>query len=134
MDNLARKTKEPRRVEYIDLNKVRPGNWQYVDVDKLEARIRQEETEKWVKLRREERERKKLRKEAFWSTIMATLVIRLIGVAIIFVGTSAALYFHLGEAALCAWPIGILFIICPGHNNIEENIQKYIDHKKKEEK
>ena len=144
MDNLAReKTKATeiklddipgRRVEFVNLSKERPGNWQYVDVDKLEARIRAEETAKWVAIRRREREIKKLRKEAFWSTILATLAIRIVGVVIIFAGTSAALYWHLGEAALVSWPLGALFVICPGHNNIEKNIQDYISQKHKEEK
>lgn len=136
MDNLARNIdiSKARRIEYIDLNKDRPGNWQYVDVDKLEARIRAEETAKWVAIRKREREIKKLRKEAFWSTILATLAIRIVGAVIIFAGTSAALYWHLGEAALVSWPLGALFIICPGHNNIEKNIQDYISQKNKEEK
>lgn len=133
MDNLARKKEEPRRVEFIDLNKARPGNWQYVDVDKLEARIRAEETAKWVAIRRRERETKKLRKEAFWSTIMATIVIRIVGLALIIGGTSLALYFHLGEVVFVAWPVGALFVICPGHNSIDENIEKYIKNKHKEE-
>lgn len=133
MDNLARKKEEPRRVEFIDLNKARPGNWQYVDVDKLEARIRAEETAKWVAIRRRERETKKLRKEAFWSTIMATIVIRIVGLALIIGGTSLALYFHLGEVVFAAWPIGALFVWCPGHNSIDENIEKYIKNKHKEE-
>lgn len=136
MDNLARNIdiSKARRIEYIDLNKDRPGNWQYVDVDKLEARIRADETAKWVAIRKREREIKKLRKEAFWSTILATLAIRIVGAVIIFAGTSAALYWHLGEAALVSWPLGALFIICPGHNNIEKNIQDYISQKNKEEK
>lgn len=136
MDNLARNIdiSKARRIEYIDLNKERPGNWQYVDVDKLESRIRAEETAKWVAIRKREREIKKLRKEAFWSTILATLAIRIVGVVIIFAGTSAALYWHLGEAALVSWPLGALFVICPGHNNIERNIQDYISQKNKEEK
>lgn len=132
MDNLARNIdiSKVRRIEYIDLNKERPGNWQYVDVDKLEARIRAEETAKWVAIRKHERETKKLRKEAFWSTILATLAIRIVGVVIIFAGTSAALYWHLGEAALVSWPLGALFIICPGHNNISKEIDEYIRRKK----
>ena len=143
MDNLARETKATeiklddipgRRVEFVNLSKERPGNWQYVDVDKLEARIRAEETAKWVAIRRREREIKKLRKEAFWSTILATLAIRIVGVVIIFAGTSAALYWHFGEAALVSWPLGALFVICPGHNNIEKNIQEYTSQKHKEEK
>ena len=65
MDNLARETKATeiklddisgRRVEFVNLSKERPGNWQYVDVDKLEARIRAEETAKWVAIRKRERE------------------------------------------------------------------------------
>lgn len=132
MDNLARNIdiSKARRIEYIDLNKERPGNWQYVDVDKLEARIRAEETAKWVAIRKRERETKKLHKEAFWSTILATLAIRIAGVVIIFAGTSAALYWHLGEAALVSWPLGALFIICPGHNNISKEIDEYIRRKK----
>lgn len=139
MDNLARETKATeikldnipgRRVEFVNLSKERPGNWQYVDVDKLESRIRAEETAKWVAIRKREREAKKLRKEAFWSTIMATLAIRIVGVVIIFAGTSAALYWHFGEAALAAWPLGALFIICPGHNNISKEIDEYIRRKK----
>lgn len=139
MDNLAREAKATeikldtipgRRVEFVNLSKERPGNWQYVDVDKLEARIRAEETAKWVAIRRREREAKKLRKEAFWSTILATLAVRIVGVVIIFAGTSAALYWHLGEAALVSWPLGTLFIICPGHNNISKEIDEYIRRKK----
>lgn len=142
MDNLARETKETkateiklndipgRRVEFVNLSKERPGNWQYVDVDKLESRIRAEETAKWVTIRKREREIKKLRKEAFWSTILATLAIRIVGVVIIFAGTSAALYWHLGEAALVSWPLGALFIICPGHNSISKEMDEYIRRKK----
>jgi hypothetical protein len=143
MDNLAREHKakeiklndiEGRRVEFINLSKERPGNWQYVDVDKLEARIRAEETAKWVEIRRRERAAKKLRKEAFWSTIMATLAIRILGLIVLVGGTSLALYFHVGEVVFAAWPIGTLFVLCPGHNSIDENIKKYIEHKHKEEK
>lgn len=139
MDNLAREAKATeikldnipgRRVEFVNLSKERPGNWQYVDVDKLEFRIRAEETAKWVAIRKREREIKKLRKEAFWSTILATLAIRIVGVVIIFAGTSAALYWHLGEAALVSWPLGALFIICPGHNNISKEMDEYIRRKK----
>lgn len=139
MDNLAREAKATeikldnipgRRVEFVNLSKERPGNWQYVDVDKLESRIRAEETAKWVAIRKREREAKKLRKEAFWSTILATLAIRIVGVVIIFAGTSAALYWHLGEAALVSWPLGALFIICPGHNNISKEMDEYIRRKK----
>lgn len=139
MDNLARDAKATeikldnipgRRVEFVNLSKERPGNWQYVDVDKLESRIRAEETAKWVAIRKREREIKKLRKEAFWSTILATLAIRIVGVVIIFAGTSVALYWHLGEAALVSWPLGALFIICPGHNNISKEIDEYIRRKK----
>ena len=139
MDNLAREAKATeikldnipgRRVEFVNLSKERPGNWQYVDVDKLEARIRAEETAKWVAIRKRERETKKLRKEAFWSTILATLAIRIAGVVIIFVGTSVALYWHLGEAALVSWPVGALFVLCPGHNNISKEIDEYIRRKK----
>lgn len=139
MDNLAREAKATeikldnipgRRVEFVNLSKERPGNWQYVDVDKLESRIRAEETAKWVAIRKREREIKKLRKEAFWSTILATLAIRIVGVVIIFAGTSAALYWHLGEAALVSWPLGALFIICPGHNNISKEMDEYIRRKK----
>lgn len=141
MDNLAREKKavsidiaEGRRIEYIDINKERPGNWQYIDVDKFEAQIRAEETAKWVAIRKRERERKKLRKEALISTIMATLVVRLIGVAMIFLGTSLCLYFHCGEGLIAVWPMGILFVICPGHNNINNNIDEYIKKNNKEDK
>ena len=139
MDNLAREAKATeikldnipgRRVEFVNLSKERPGNWQYVDVDKLESRIRAEETAKWVAIRKRERETKKLRKEAFWSTILATLAIRIAGVVIIFAGTSVALYWHLGEAALVSWPVGALFVLCPGHNNISKEIDEYIRRKK----
>lgn len=139
MDNLARETKATeikldnipgRRVEFVNLSKERPGNWQYVDVDKLEARIRAEETAKWVAIRKRERDTKKLRKEAFWSVIAATLIIRVIGLAIFVAGTSLALYFHMGEAVFVAWPLGALFIICPGHNNISKEIDEYIRRKK----
>lgn len=139
MDNLARAkeidiTKESgRRVEFIDITKPRPGNWQYVDVDKLENRIRAEETAKWVAIRKRERDIKKLRREAFWSTFAATLMIRLIGLAIIIGGNSLGLYLHIGEISLVAWPMGILFVLCPGHNNIEANIQEYIKKNHKED-
>lgn len=140
MDNLARENKaisidikEGRRVEFIDVNKERPGNWQYVDVDKLEARIRAEETAKWVAIRKHSRETKKLRKEAFWSCLAATLVVRLIGLALIIGGTSVALYFHIGEVVFAAWPIGGLLLWCPGKNNMDENIKKYISMKNKED-
>lgn len=139
MDNLARAKEidiikeSGRRIEFIDLSKERPGNWQYVDVDKLEARIRAEETAKWVAIRKRERATKKLRREAFWSTFAATIVIRLIGLAIIIGGNSLGLYLHVGEISLVAWPIGILFVLCPGHNNIEANIQEYIKKNHKED-
>lgn len=139
MDNLARAkeidiTKESgRRVEFIDISKPRPGNWQYVDVDKLENRIRAEETAKWIAIRKRERDIKKLRREAFWSTFAATLMIRLIGLAIIIGGNSLGLYLHIGEISLVAWPMGILFVLCPGHNNIEANIQEYIKKNYKED-
>lgn len=139
MDNLARAkeidiTKESgRRVEFINLSKERPGNWQYIDVDKFEQRIRAEETAKWVAIRKRERDIKKLRREAFWSTFAATLVIRLIGLAIIIGGNSLGLYLHVGEISLVSWPIGVLFVLCPGHNNIEENIQEYIKKNYKED-
>lgn len=134
MDNLAKNIdiSKGRRVEFINITKERPGNWQYVDVDKLEARIRAEETAKWVKIRKREREIKKLRREAFLSTLAATLVIRLVGVAIIAIGHSLGLYFHAEEMLLIAWPFGLLFVICPGHNNIEKNIQEYIKKNHKE--
>lgn len=138
MDNLARAkeidiTKESgRRVEFINITKPRPGNWQYVDVDKLEARVRAEETAKWIAIRKREREIKKLRREAFWSTLAATLVIRLVGVAIMAIGHSLGLYFHVEELLLVSWPFGLLFVICPGHNNIEKNIQEYIKKNHKE--
>lgn len=134
MDNLAKNIdiSKGRRVEFIDITKERPGNWQYVDVDKLEARVRAEETAKWVAIRKREREMKKLRREAFWATFASTLIIRLVGVAVIAIGHSLGLYFHVGELVLVSWPFGLLFVICPGHNNIEKNIQEYIEKNHKE--
>jgi hypothetical protein len=125
MDNLARKN-ESRIVKYIDLNKERPGNWQYVDLDKFERDIREDETRKWVELRRRERARQKLRKEAFWSVVLATLAVRLIGLGMVLGSIAASLYFHDGSAALVGIPFGALFMICPGHNSISDEMDNYI--------
>ena len=133
MDNLARKKKEPQYVQFIDITKHRPGNWQYIDVDKFEREIREDETRKWVELRRRERARKKLRKEAFWSMVLATLAVRVGGAILGAASIGVSLYFHDATLALAIAPIALLLIICPGHNNINNEIDNYILRKKKEE-
>lgn len=133
ISNLARK-EQPTRVKFIDITKERPGNWQYVDVDKFEAQIREDETRKWVEKRRRERARQKLRKEAFWSVILGTLAVRLVGLAVFIGAVSASLYFHEGAIAFGLCPLAGLFILCPGHNNIHEEMDIYINKKKEEAK
>lgn len=128
-DNLARKN-EPRRVKFIDITKARPGNWQYVDLDKFECEIRTDETRKWVEKRRRERAREKLRKEAFWAVILSTLAIRMIGALILTASIALSLYLHEGSPAFAMGPFALLFIICPGHNNIRKEMNEYIEKEK----
>lgn len=128
--NLAEKD-EPRTVRFIDISKERPGNWQYIDVDKFEAHIREDETRKWVEKRRRERNRTKLRKEAFWSVVLGTLALRTIGLAVLLGATAASLYFHDGIFLFGLGPFAALAVICPGHNNIHEEMDIYIKNKNK---
>lgn len=128
--NLAEK-KEPKTVRFIDISKERPGNWQYVDLDKFEAQIREDETRKWVEKRRRERNRTKLRKEAFWSVVISTLAVRLVGLTVLLGATAASLYFHDGIFLFGLGPFAALAVICPGHNNIREEMDIYIKNKNK---
>lgn len=132
MDNLARKD-EPRRVKFIDITKARPGNWQYVDLDKFECEIRTDETRKWVEKRRRERARQKLRKEAFWSVILSTLAVRTIGTLMLTASIALSLYLHEWTPMFAIGPFGALFVLCPGHNNIRKEMDEYIEREKNHE-
>jgi hypothetical protein len=123
--NLAPK-EPPRRVKFIDITKERPGNWQYVDLDKFETEIRVDETRKWIEKRRRERAREKLRKEAFWAVILGTLAIRVIGALMLSGAMALSLYLHDGTPMFALSPFAALMIICPGHNNIRREMDEYI--------
>lgn len=117
-----------RYVRYIDLNKERPGNWQYVDVNKLETDVRMEETEKWVAIRRRERARTKARKKANLEIALANLVFKVIGIAMIFIGYSATMWLHEGGPVIALGLFGLIFIVAPAcnkHENIEKLFNKY---------
>ena len=121
MDNLAHS--EERIVRFIDINKHRPGNWQYVDVDRLEAAIREDETRKWVNLRRRERARAKAIKRAKRDVALATLVFKVVGSAIIFLGYSATMWTHEAGPIIALGFVGALLIFGPSSNK-ERSINK----------
>ena len=127
MDNLARKNKEYTRVHFIDITKERPGNWQYIDVDAFEKHIREDEAAKWIKKRMKERKKARERREAFISTMAAVLAVRVVGILILIFGIKI-----FTEVSLVLIPIGVMLALCPGHNDISENIDRYL--KNKEEK
>lgn len=79
---------------FIDLNKERPGNWQFIDVDKFEAQVREDEVRKWVMKSRRERAREKARKKARREVMFADVVMKIIGGLIIFLGYSASMWTH----------------------------------------
>lgn len=123
MDNLARK--EGKRVEFIDINKARPGNWQYIDVDKFEAKIREDETRKWVNARRRERVRLKALKKARRDVLMANLVSKIIGVLMVFFGYSASMWTHEGGPILVTGFFGVLIALAPDINKDKAITQLY---------
>ena len=131
MNNLA--PKEPQRVKYIDITKARPGNWQYIDCDKFETQIRIDETRKWVEKRKRERAREKLRKEAFWAVILSTLAIRTIGLVVLLGSLALSLYLHTAYPIFGLGWVAVLFIVCPGHNNVGKEMDEYIKRRKKNE-
>lgn len=125
MDNLARKE---RIVKYIDITKERPGNWQFVDVDKFEADIREDETRKWVNLRRRERARAKALKRAKRDLALATLVLRAVGAAIIFIGYSASMWTHEIGPVFAMGFVGLLLIFGPSLNKDNALNKLYLEY------
>lgn len=128
MDNLARVPKEEHHaqiIRFVDLDKKRPGNWQYVDVDEFEHNIRQDEAAKWVALRKKERDRIKRHKEAISSMILMTTIVRV--VATIIFAACVGLSVSIGNAllAICMFPFWCLFVILPGYNKHDDLIEKY---------
>ena len=124
---------DERYVRYIDLNKERPGNWQYIDVDRLECDIREDEVKKWVGIRQRERARAKARKRATIEVNILNLIIRLIGFFMIFVGYSASLWLHEGGPVIALGLFGLIAVISPGINkndNIETLYKKYYKEEK----
>lgn len=126
MDNLARK--ESRVIKYIDITKERPGNWQFVDVDKFEADIREDETRKWVNLRRRERARAKALKRAKRDLALATLVLRAVGAAIIFIGYSASMWTHEIGPVFAMGFVGLLLILGPALNKDNALNKLYLEY------
>lgn len=126
MDNLARK--EGRTVKYIDITKERPGNWQYIDVDRFEADIREDETRKWVNLRRRERARAKALKRAKRDLALATFILRAIGAAIIFVGYSASMWTHEIGPVFAMGFVGLLLILGPSLNKDNALNKLYLEY------
>lgn len=126
MDNLARK--ESRVIKYIDITKERPGNWQFVDVDKFEADIREDETRKWVNLRRRERARAKALKRAKRDLALATLVLRAVGAAIIFIGYSASMWTHEIGPVFAMGFVGLLLIFGPSLNKDNALNKLYLEY------
>lgn len=125
MDNLARKE---RVVKYIDITKERPGNWQFIDVDKFEADIREDETRKWVNLRRRERARAKALKRAKRDLALATLVLRAVGAAIIFIGYSASMWTHEIGPVFAMGFVGLLLIFGPALNKDNALNKLYLEY------
>lgn len=125
MDNLARKE---RVVKYIDITKERPGNWQFIDVDKFEADIREDETRKWVNLRRRERARAKALKRAKRDLALATLVLRAVGAAIIFIGYSASMWTHEIGPVFAMGFVGLLLIFGPTLNKDNALNKLYLEY------
>lgn len=127
MDNLAREPKEEHAkvIRFIDIDKERPGNWQYVDVDEFEFNIRQDEAAKWVARRQRERQRQRDRKEAVTSMILATLVFRIVSL-IIFV-VCAAISHAIGNSMLVVTvaPMCLIGVWMPGYNNVDDLVDKY---------
>lgn len=111
--NLAEKE---RIVRFIDLNKIRPGNWQYIDVDKFERDIREDETQKWVNIRRRERARARAMKKARRDVMMANLAFKVVGALLIFLGYSATLWTHEGGPVIAMGFAGIVLILLPDVN------------------
>lgn len=111
--NLAEKE---RIVRFIDLNKIRPGNWQYIDVDKFERDIREDETQKWVNIRRRERARARAMKKARRDVMMANLAFKVVGALLIFLGYSATLWTHEGGPVVAMGFVGIVLILIPDVN------------------
>lgn len=133
MDNLARK--EERVVKFIDITKSRPGNWQYVDVDRFEAEIREDETRKWVNLRRRERARAKAMKRAKRDIALATLVFKVVGTAIIFFGYSASMWTHEAGPVIALGFIGLLLVFGPSYNKdayINRLYSEYLEEERKD--
>lgn len=126
MDNLARK--ESRVIKYIDITKERPGNWQFVDVDKFEADIREDETRKWVNLRRRERARAKALKRAKRDLALATLVLRAVGAAIIFIGYSASMWTHEIGPVFAMGFVGLILILGPALNKENALNKLYLEY------
>lgn len=135
LDNLAHD--EERYVRYIDLNKSRPGNWQYVDVDRLTADIEQEQTQKWIALRRRERIRQKAKKRAMLEVAVANMLFRVIGAALIFIGYSSSMWLHEGGPIIVLGLLGLILIFGPASNkkeNQEKLYKKYKEEYKNEYK
>ena len=121
MDNLAKD--ESKYVKYIDITKSRPGNWQYVDVDRFECQIREDETKKWVNLRRRERARNKALKRARRDVLMANVVSKIIGGLIIFAGYSATLWTHEAGPIIATALVGAILIFGP-ETNKDESVKR----------
>lgn len=111
--NLAEKE---RIVRFIDINKIRPGNWQYIDVDKFERDIREDETKKWVNIRRRERARAKAMKKARRDVMMANLAFKVVGALLIFLGYSATLWTHEAGPIIALGLFGAVVFFVPDAN------------------
>lgn len=127
MMNTARKREETLK-KNIDISRrmsMEPDEdgrkWVYVNLKDYEFQIRQEELEKYMALRKKERDRNRWYREAQSDLFKATLIPRFIGIMMILMSIfSFAILSKLGETdgtwLLLTIPLGILLLIMPGCN------------------
>lgn len=126
MMNTARKRKET--LKNIDISRRMPmepdtdgREWHYINLKEFEFQIRQEELEKYMALRKKERDRNRWYREAQSDLFKATLIPRFIGIMMILMSIfSFAVLSKLGETdgtwLLLTIPLGTLLLIMPGCN------------------
>lgn len=97
--------------------------WHYINLKEFEFQIRQEELEKYMALRKAERDRRKWHREARIDLFKATLIPRLIGALMIAMTIFTMFLFHAmgdevidGTWMLWAGGMGLILLAMPGCN------------------